>query len=100
MIRGTTPTHEFTLSIDPSLVKDVEITYGQNDVVVLTKHLDDCTWQGNTLILKLTQQDTFGFDHKKSVRVQLRALLMDNTVVGSYVKTITVEKCLSDEVLA
>lgn len=100
MIRGTTPTHEFTLSIDPSLIKDVEITYAQDDSTVLTKHLKDCTLEGNTLILKLTQQDTFEFNHKKSIQVQLRALMMDNTVLGAYVKTITVEKCLSNEVLA
>ena len=99
MIRGSTPTHRFTPSIDLALVKDIEIVYAQNDIVLITKHLKDCAIEGNTLIVKLTQEETFKFSHKFAVQIQARTLTLDGSVIPTYVTTITVQKCLSSEVL-
>ena len=99
MIRGSTPTHRFTPSIDLSLIKDIELVYAQNDVVLITKHLEDFEVEDNTLILKLSQEETLKFSHKAAVQIQARTLMLDGSVLSTHVTTTTVQKCLSSEVL-
>lgn len=99
MIRGTTPTHQFTLSVDTKLLRKVKIVYAQDDEVIVEKDTDDCVLDGNTVKVKLTQEDTFKFDHKKLVQIQVRAVTNDNDAVATTVMCTSVEKCLDDEVM-
>ena len=100
MIRGTTPTHEFSLPCDASIIKEVMIIYAQNDVEVFHKDTEECTLDGEKVIVTLSQEDTFKFDHKSKVQIQLRVLANDGTSLASDIKVIPVKKCLNDEVLA
>lgn len=100
VIRGTTPTHIFTIPFEVSLAKEVRVTYGQDDNVIVTKTEEDCDLSGNQIKLMLTQADTFLFDSKRPVQIQLRILTVDNKVMASKVKTVDVLKCLDSEVLA
>ncbi len=99
MVRGTTPTHIFTLPFSTSLVKEVMVIYAQNDVEVFHKDTYDCNLEGNEITVTLTQEDTLQLNHHHTVQVQVRVLTTDDTALASTVKVISVEKCLNDEVL-
>ena len=100
MMRGTTPTHSFVLPIETDTIKTVQIVYRQNGSIKLEKGNDDCTLEGNTVTLKLTQEDTFAFADNACVEVQIRVLTKDGDALASGVKRIRCDECISDEVLA
>jgi hypothetical protein len=97
MQKGTTPIHTFTLEIDTGTLKKARVIYAQNGKRVLTK--EDCTLLGNTITVKLSQADTFLFDHKKKVEIQIRALMHSGDTYNSDIFEETVERCLDTEVL-
>lgn len=98
-MRGTTPTHTFTLPLDASLIKAVKIIYAQEDKPIFCKRTADCVINGVTVEVTLTQEETFKFDCKKLVEIQLRALTVDGKALKSEPIIVTVSKCLDDEVL-
>ncbi len=100
MIRGTTPTHTFTLPFEVSVIKSLVIIYAQNDIEVLRKEKNDCTLDGNTIVTKLTQEESLKFNHSMPVQIQLKILTAGNDALASYIHTVPVLKCLTDEVLA
>lgn len=99
MIRGTTPTHTFTLPFDASFIKCVKVIYAQNDKVIFSKETTDCTLSGNTVTTKLTQADTLAFDCHYAVQIQVRALTLGDDALASDIYTVSVGKCLDGEVL-
>lgn len=100
MRRGTTPTHTFDISpIEASVLSKVKITYAQGNTVVLVKRTEDCTLEGNTIKLTLTQEETLKFDHKKLVEVQVRVLTAGGDALASYIHNVTVGRLLDEEVL-
>lgn len=98
MIRGTTPTHNFTIPFDVSFIADLRISYAQTKEV-LTKTKEDCTLNDKTITVKLSQEDTFKFDCSKNVKVQVRILTIEKEVVSSEPYIIKVGECLNNEVL-
>lgn len=100
LVRGTTPTHTFTLPFDTEIVGKIKVTYAQNDVVVLEKEQAACECSGNTVTVRLTQEDTFKFDCKQCVQIQVRVLTQTGDALVSEIKHIGVRKCLDGEVLA
>ena len=96
---GTTPTHSFKLPVDEDFVKSIEITYSQNDKVILQKYKHDCTITGKKLFVRLSQEDTFQFKSGVNVEIQVRVLDRDNEVHGCDVVVVSCKKCLSTEVL-
>lgn len=99
MIRGTTPTHIFRIPFSSLSIKDVRIIYAQNDEQILVKETADCEMDGNTISVTLTQEDTFKFDCKKCVQIQVRVSTAGGQVLASKIKHIDVEKCLDSEVI-
>lgn len=98
MIIGTTPTHTFKLkNVDTSLIKKARVLYSQDDVLILTK--EDCTIEDNTIKVRLTQDDTFKFDHNKNVVIQLRILTTGNDALATVPHKVGVIECLENEVL-
>jgi hypothetical protein len=49
--------------------------------------------------VNLTQDDTFLFDAKKTVEIQVRILTKNNMVLGSIPKRVGATKCLENEVI-
>lgn len=98
---GTTPTHTFTLP--PALNEEnlvvIEITYSQNDQVVLQKNEQECTVTGNTIEVTLSQEDTFTFAPKVDIEIQIRVVTDDRQVHSSDIKCVSCARCLSSEVL-
>ena len=98
MKRGTTPTHTFTLPFDVSMVEKARVLYSQNDELKLSK--TDCVLDGNTVTVRLTQEDTFKLECGKFVDIQLRVLTPDGDALNSDIIRVSVERCLENEVLA
>lgn len=104
-MRGTTPTHKFTLPFDVSTIKEVQVIYSQSDHYLdekrtkLVKETKDCKLEGKTISVDLTQEDTLSFTHKLQVSIQLRVLLVNGKALVSKVIKRDVEACLNDEVL-
>ena len=99
MIRATTPTHYFNIAFDTSEIKSCLVIYAQEDKEIITKHTEDCVFKDNTISTTLTQEETLLFDSQKKVQIQLRILTKGGAALVSYVKVVTVYRCLNDEVL-
>lgn len=99
MIRGTTPTHVFTLSVEPDYFKNIRITYAQDDVVLFQKEKGDCEIEGYDVRTTLTQEETLMFDAKKHVQIQVKAITEEGKVEASPIMCVTVGKCLDNEVM-
>lgn len=108
MIQGTTPTHTFNvyslegknkIPFNVALISKVKIIYAQADKVILTKYTEDCSMRDGTISVALTQKETFKFDHRKPVQVQVRVLTSGGQSVATYIKELDVDKCLENEVL-
>lgn len=100
MIRGTTPTHTFTLPFDVSMVQKIRILYAQNGAVKLVKTKDDCALEGNTVQVRLTQEDTFCLDSRYVAEVQVRILTPGGDALASAPIRLDVIRLLECEVLA
>ena len=97
MIQGTTPTHTFTIGINPEMVDELEIYYEQKGKLICTKRLEDCTVEGNTYIVKLTQKETLSFNDKDNVCVQARVKTTGGDVLATYIRQIRAHRLLSGE---
>lgn len=98
-MRGTTPTHTFTLPIPLEGFKVIRIVYAQNDKVIVRKDKEDCEIEGNKIVTRLTQRETLRFDDKEKVEIQIRFLTYDGEASKTEIKTTSATRCLDDEVL-
>ena len=98
MIRGTTPTLEFVLPFDTSLLAEAYVTLEQSDEVVLDKPLSDCTLDDNKMTVKLTQEDTLKLKIGL-IEVQIRAKTVDGDVIASDIILTSAQKILKDGVI-
>ena len=99
MIKGTTPKHTFVLPFDTILVKQARVSYGQYNKEVLCKKVSDCEIEGNQISCTLTQEETFKFDHKIPLQIQVRIQTQDGSVISSDIITADVDESLNQEVL-
>jgi hypothetical protein len=100
LIRGTTPTHTFELPFETNLVKEVRVSYSQEDSEVLTKTETSCALEGNTVSVKLTQEETLAFKSRRSLDVQLKVFTTSNDVLATDLYRFkAVVDCLCEEVL-
>ena len=97
MLIGTTPTHTFSLPFDTGIIAKIRVTYAQNGRVILEKKDKQCVLDGNTVSLKLTQEDTFLFEYGKNVEIQMCILTMGGDVLASNIRVISIDKCLDNE---
>lgn len=112
MIRGTTPKHTFTLPFHTDIIDTVYITYrqeccyGKNIVIERGKDaaqgLDNCTFDGDKIIVELTQEETLAFMHGVQVAIQIRVKTTDGqtfNVLASEVIKVSVNEILKDGVI-
>lgn len=99
MYIGTTPTHIFEIPFDTSLVKVCKITYSQDSRIILEKKTDECTFDGKFIKTTLSQAETFLFDYKRTVQIQLRVLTQYGEALAADIENIPAHICLDDEVL-
>lgn len=97
MWRGTTPVHRFTLpeGMSGNDFEVLYITYSQNSHTVLEKEKAQLLFDGNEVIVHLSQEDTLCFD-PGPVKIQLRAKLPDGQAVASNIISTTAKEVLKD----
>lgn len=100
MIRGTTPTHTFDLPVNKDIVKDIRITYVQNDEIIIEKKLRDVTLYEGKVETTLSQADTLKFKAQRSAFVQLRVLTTKGQVFASNSEAIAVHETFNEEILS
>ena len=99
MIKGTTPTHYFTLPFDTDILANARVTYAQNEIVILTKELNECKCDKNVISCKLSQEETLKFNYPKPVQIQVSILTKGGDLLKSDILTVSIKQCLDKEVL-
>lgn len=98
MVRGTTPTLNFTLPFEVSTITVCSIAFAQDENVVLEKTLTDCQAYENVLSVELTEAETLLFDSQKVLEIQVRcacgAAKMASQVIRVDVGRILKDGCL------
>lgn len=101
MIRGTTPTLEFTLPFDTSLIAEMYITLTQNGTTTMEKTLSDCNCSGTSVSLTLTQEDTLGLrqQSRSQGEMQIRVRTTAGEALASDIMSVYIGKILKDGVI-
>ena len=105
MYRVTTPTHTFTLPLDTSTLKEIQVSYKQGNLKLI-KHYQDgtlpsgMTLDGKKVIIRLNQEETKQFDADYPVVSQVRVLTNDDDAFASQYFQVDVENVLNEEVLS
>ena len=97
MIRGTTPTHIFSIPIDSTLISKIRVTYEQNGTNIITKDYSGADVSGGSLYVKLTQDETLLFSSYNTAKVQLRVLTTEGDAMASNVIVMQPERLLDDQ---
>ena len=99
MIRGTTPTLEFTIPFDTDLLAEVWVTLSQNNEILIDKHLEDCSREGNLISVKLTQEETLELDCDCITEIQLRVKTREGEALASDIMTVDTHRILKEGVI-
>lgn len=99
MIRGTTPTLEFMLPFDTSVVSDVFITFAQGRKEILNKTLADCACEGEKLTLRLSQEETLKLSSFYTTEIQIRVKTKTGEALASDIMSVHFERILKDGVI-
>lgn len=99
MYRGTTPTLKFTLPFEASTIAAAYISVVQNRRVIIEKSIEECTLSGNTILIKLTQEETLLLAVSNETEIQLRVRLVDGSALASQVFTVPTERILKNGVI-
>lgn len=98
MIRGTTPTHTFTLPFDTGELDSVYITYAQAGKTKIEKSIEDCMRDGNRLSVQLTQEETLSLTSGYMTDIQIAARV-GGTVMRSQIIQVQTHKILKEEAI-
>lgn len=97
---GCTVTNTFSLPCGEEDIAVLYITYQQNDVTVLEKTKEDCSFEGTTAIVRLSQEDTLKFPQDDGqIRIQLRLRTIAGTAMKSAVLTASPDVLLKQGVI-
>lgn len=99
MIRGTTPTLEFVLPFDTSLLDTAYITLSQNDAVVVEKKMTECNCNKRVLSARLKQEETLKLNCDCKVEVQLRVKTLEGDSLASDIFIVSPDRILKDGVI-
>ena len=81
VIRGTTPKHDFELPYAKEVIKDLRITYGQNQKALFTKRIEECQFGENKVSVTLTQEETYLFNPNKKLYIEIRIQFLNDEIV-------------------
>ena len=99
MIRGTTPTLEFTLPFDTILLAEAWVTLSQNGSEIVTKTLQECSCEGEMLTVRLAQEDTLKLRSDNNTEIQIRARTHEGNALASNIITASTARILKDGVI-
>ena len=98
MIRGTTPSFEFTLPFEVETLAKCYVSFSQFGRVVLEKTLDEVTTSGKKIMFKLTQEETLRFA-PDFIQIQIRCVTMDSEALASNIMNTHASLILKDGVI-
>lgn len=99
IIRGTTPTLEFVMPFDVKDMPALYITFKQRGETILEKSAEDVQCNGDTITLKLTQDETLKMHTGQDSYVQIRAKSNAGDAVASDIIPLTIHRVLKDGVI-
>ena len=102
MIRGTTPKLKFGVPFNPTVCKQIWITFSQDNREIFTIYKDDCTLTSTDITVRLSQRQTLSLSSAYQVQIQIRVAfdgLPDETALASEIITTSVGKLLRDGVI-
>ena len=99
MIRGTTPSYQFKLPFDVSVLNKVWVTFSQFDKEIFTIEESDCYLDGNVVRVELTQEQTLQLESNALLDIQLRVLIVNGSALASKVFRVPVRKILKGGVI-
>ena len=99
MRKGTAPIIEFTLPFSTELVAKAKVIIKYKGGSKLTKYAKAEDFDGNTIRVQLSQEETFLFDCNSAAKVLLRVLTTNGDPLVSDVYDVFIEECFDDEVL-
>lgn len=99
MIRGTTPTLEFTIPFDTSEITEAWVTLSQNDAVIIDKALSDCQCDARMLSVRLTQEETLKLSCDCKTAVQIRVRTKAGDALASNIFMVGTDRILKDGVI-
>ena len=100
VVRGTTPMHSFELPYPKTTIKDIRIIYGQSGRQLFVKTINDCIFEDNSVLVSLSQEDTFLFVSNKRVNIEIKLIMTDGTIIGTEEPIVLkVINSMSDEVI-
>ena len=99
MIRGTTPTLEFTIPFDTSELAEAFVTLSQNDTIILDKALDDCKCDARKLSVRLSQEETLKLSCDCKTDIQVRVRTKAGDALASDIVKVDTNKILKDGVI-
>ena len=99
IIRGTTPTIEYELPFDTSVLSEVFVTISQSGNVIIEKEIGDCVLTDCLLTVKLSQDETLSLSASRIAEIQVRMKTVDGDVLASDIYTDDVYKILKDGVI-
>ena len=76
------------------------ILYAQDETVKIKKTEMDASLDSNRIFVRLTQEETFRLDARRTVEIQLRILTFNGDALSSDIIRVPVGRCLESEVLA
>ena len=99
LIRGTTPTLEFTLPFPVEEIDEAYVTIAQRGAVVIDKPLTDCECGGNSLTVRLTQEETLKLKCDCTSEIQIRAKTVEGEVIASNIIHAQTGRILKDGII-
>ena len=99
MIRGTTPTLEFAIPFETSVLAEAFVTLSQNNVVVLDKALAECKCDDMKLSVKLSQEETLKLDCNCKTEIQVRVRTKEGDALASDIIIVDTKRILKDGVI-
>ena len=100
IVRGTTPTHTFTLPMDCGELQSIRVVYAQGEATRIKKEAADLTCEGKSVRCTLTQAETLSLSADMRCEIQVRALTADGIALAGRIIREDVGRCLDNEVLA
>lgn len=100
MRRGTTPYIHFHIAqLDATRMKEIEVTFRQNEDIVVKNGQEVKVDGAHDFSVKLTQEDTLSFRAHRPVEVQARFISADDNVIATTIRKIDCNDILNDEVI-
>lgn len=99
MIRGTTPTLEFVLPFETDLIEEAFITLSQKKQVVIDKPISECQCNGDTVIVRLSQEETLLLNCECTTEIQLRVRTKNGDALASQIIPVSTGRILKDGVV-